>query len=48
MTKSPNDINDKSFFSRVLENDATKKGLATAVAGVLVATVTEVLWPSSS
>ena len=34
------------FFSRVLSNDALRKGLAGAIAGALVAVVTESLWPS--
>ena len=38
---------DPSFFARLLNNDAAKKGLATAVAGVLIAAVTELVWPSS-
>lgn len=36
-----------SFFSRVLSNDATKRGIASAVAGVLVALATEALFPRS-
>ena len=43
---SPNENNTASFFSRVLSNDALKKGLAGAIAGALVAVVTESLWPS--
>ena len=35
-----------SFFSRLISNDAARKGLAGAVAGVLVAAISEVLWPS--
>ena len=35
------------FFDRLIANDAAKKGLATAVAGVLIAAVTEIVWPSS-
>jgi hypothetical protein len=38
---------DPSFLTRLLNNDAAKKGLATAVAGVLIAAVTELVWPSS-
>jgi hypothetical protein len=34
-----------SFFSRIFQNDAARKGLAGAVAGVLVAVVSEALWP---
>ena len=37
---------DPSFFARLLNNDAAKKGLATAIAGVLIAAVTEIVWPS--
>jgi hypothetical protein len=36
-----------SFFSRVLSNDSARKGIAAAVAGVLVAVVTEAVWPAS-
>jgi hypothetical protein len=44
---SPNENNGASFFSRVFANDALKKGLAGAIAGALVAVVTETLWPSA-
>ncbi len=33
-----------TFFSKVLTNDAFKKGVAGAIAGVLVATVSTLLW----
>ena len=36
-----------SFFSRLISNDAARKGFAAALAGVLVAAVSEVLWPSA-
>jgi cell division protein FtsX len=36
-----------SFISRIFQNDAAKKGMAGAVAGLLVAVVTEVLWPAA-
>ncbi len=35
-----------SFFSRVLDNDSAKNGAAAALAGVVVAVVQEVFWPS--
>lgn len=35
------------FLDRLMANDAAKKGIATAVAGVLIAAVTELVWPSS-
>jgi hypothetical protein len=37
-----------NFFSRVFSNDAAKKGVAGAIAGMLVAVVTEVLWPNNA
>ncbi len=36
-----------SFFSRIFANDAARKGLAGAIAGILVAVVSEVVWPST-
>jgi hypothetical protein len=33
-----------SFFNRVFSNDAAKRGIAGAIAGMLVAIVTEVVW----
>ena len=35
-----------SCFSRVLDNDSAQKGAAAALAGVVVAVVQEVFWPS--
>ena len=35
-----------SFFDRVISNDSTKKGLATAAAGLLIGIITEAIWPS--
>ncbi len=43
---SDNNSQTESFFSRVFSNDAARKGLAGAVAGVLVACVMEVAWPT--
>jgi riboflavin transporter FmnP len=37
-----------SFFRRVANNDSFRKGVASAVAGVLVATVMESIWGASS
>ncbi len=34
-----------SFFRRVAGNDSARKGFAAAIAGVLVAAISEVLWP---
>jgi hypothetical protein len=39
--------NTPSYLARVMGNDSAKKGLAAAVAGVLVAVVSEALWPST-
>ena len=46
MENEPNS-NKPAFFSRVVGNDAARKGLAGAVAGLLVAVVSELIWPSS-
>jgi hypothetical protein len=35
------------YVVRVLTADATKKGAAAAVAGLLVAAISEAIWPSS-
>ena len=40
--------NNSSFLSRVFENDALKKGVAAAAAGVLIAVVSEAIWPTDS
>lgn len=34
-----------SYLSRVFDNDALKKGLSAAAAGVLIAVITEAVWP---
>jgi hypothetical protein len=46
--ENPNSETNPSnnFFGRVIDNDATKKGVAAAVAGVIVAVVCETFWPS--
>lgn len=36
----------QSFFSRLISNDAARKGLAAALAGVIVAAISETLWPA--
>jgi hypothetical protein len=36
-----------SFFNRIIANDSAKKGVAAALAGVLIAVVQEAIWPSS-
>ncbi|MFO0675327.1 MAG: hypothetical protein U0169_02255 [Polyangiaceae bacterium] len=49
-TKTGNSTDDSdaapSFLSRMLANDTLRKGVAGALAGVLVAAVSETLWPS--
>lgn len=35
-----------AFVRRVLAHDAARKGIATGAAGVLVAVLCEVVWPS--
>jgi hypothetical protein len=37
-----------SFFSRVLANDALKRGLAAAATGAILAAIMELAWPSES
>ena len=36
-----------SYFKRVLTNDSTKRGVAAAAAGVLIAGIVEAFWPSA-
>ena len=36
-----------SYFKRVFSNESTKRGIAAAAAGVLVAGVMEAFWPSA-
>jgi uncharacterized membrane protein len=36
----------QSLLTRVITNTALRKGIATAIAGAVIATVSEVLWPS--
>ncbi len=36
-----------SYLDRVIHNDAARKGIAAAGAGLLVAAITEALWPSN-
>jgi hypothetical protein len=35
-----------SFFSRVASNEALRRGFAAAIAGAIIATVSEAVWPS--
>lgn len=37
-----------SFIGRVAASEAARKGVAAAIAGVIVATVSETLWPSDA
>ncbi len=43
-----NTTTSSNYVSRVLDNDALKKGVAAAAAGVLVAVITEAIWPSDA
>ncbi len=36
-----------NFVTRVWRNDATRKGLAAAAAGALIAVISEAVWPSA-
>jgi hypothetical protein len=42
-----NNSTTPSFMSRILANETARKGLAGAIAGILVAVVSEVVWPSN-
>ena len=44
MSETP--IPEPSFFDRVISNDSTRRGIATAAAGVLIGVITEAIWPS--
>jgi hypothetical protein len=47
-TSVPSNPSDAApYVIRVLTADATKKGAAAAVAGLLVAAISEAIWPSS-
>lgn len=46
MSNTNASVANDSFFSRVIANDALRRGVAGAIAGVLVAAVSEALWPS--
>jgi hypothetical protein len=41
------DPTSPSFVNRIIANDSAKKGVAAALAGVLIAVVQEAIWPSS-
>jgi hypothetical protein len=42
-----NEVTSPSFISRVVTNDITRKGIAGAIGALVVATVAEILWPST-
>jgi hypothetical protein len=44
---SMSDASNANWFTRVFSNDACRKGLAGALAGLLVAAISETLWGSS-
>jgi hypothetical protein len=39
-------VSKPSFFGRVAANDSARKGAAALLAGVLIAVVSEALWPT--
>lgn len=43
-----NGSDQKSYFVRVFTSDTAKKGAATALAGLVVAAITEAIFPSES
>ncbi len=46
VTLASPDNDSPSYISRVINNDAVRKGLAGAAAAVLIGVVQEALWPS--
>jgi hypothetical protein len=46
-TPAPSNNGAVPYVIRVLTADATKKGAAAAVAGLLVAAISEAIWPSA-
>lgn len=36
-----------SFFTRLINNESARKGIAAAAAGIIIAAVSEALWPNS-
>lgn len=38
----------QTFFDRLMQNDSARRGVAAAAAGVIIAAVQELVWPSSS
>jgi len=39
--------NEPTFLERVLNSEPAKRGIAGVAAGLLIAVVTEAIWPSS-
>lgn len=37
-----------SFINRLISNDSARRGVAAAVAGVIVAAISETLWPTGT
>lgn len=46
MSANNNSSTGPSFFNRVIANDAARRSVASAVAGILVAIVSEAVWGS--
>lgn len=36
----------KTYFTRVVQNDATKRGIAAAGAGLIMSLIVEAVWPT--
>jgi hypothetical protein len=47
MSNDNNSSNGPSFIGRVIGNDSFRKGIAAVIAGAIVATISEALWPTN-
>ncbi len=46
MSAIPKTPSTPSFFTRLMQNDSARRGLAAAVSGLLMGTVLELVWPA--
>ncbi len=48
MSEVQTETNAPSYISRVIGHEAVRKGVAGALAGVVIAALIEAVWPSNS